>query len=82
MPPPSNPTISTITSVPKNQNQSPFGMHTSHSTSKDHISQTTAAAAPTDFAEDPFKDYRYEDPFNIKDPFGEDDDGEKSSDGK
>ncbi|XP_055310791.1 epidermal growth factor receptor substrate 15-like 1 isoform X2 [Sitodiplosis mosellana] len=25
----------------------------------------------TDFAEDPFKDYRYEDPFNIEDPFAD-----------
>lgn len=28
---------------------------------------------PTDFKDDPFKDYRYEDPFNIKDPFTDDD---------
>ncbi|XP_023162573.2 epidermal growth factor receptor substrate 15-like 1 isoform X2 [Drosophila hydei] len=28
---------------------------------------------PTDFKDDPFKDYRYEDPFNIKDPFADDD---------
>ncbi|KAH8329473.1 hypothetical protein KR074_011523 [Drosophila pseudoananassae] len=28
---------------------------------------------PTDFKDDPFKDYRYEDPFSIKDPFAEDD---------
>ncbi|XP_030379532.1 epidermal growth factor receptor substrate 15-like 1 isoform X2 [Scaptodrosophila lebanonensis] len=27
---------------------------------------------PTDFKDDPFKDYRYEDPFNIKDPFADD----------
>lgn len=25
----------------------------------------------SDFAEDPFKDYRYEDPFNIEDPFAD-----------
>lgn len=25
----------------------------------------------TDFVEDPFKDYRYEDPFNIDDPFAD-----------
>lgn len=25
----------------------------------------------TDFAEDPFKDYRYEDPFSIQDPFAD-----------
>ncbi|XP_060655419.1 epidermal growth factor receptor substrate 15-like 1 isoform X1 [Drosophila nasuta] len=28
---------------------------------------------PTDFKDDPFKDYRYEDPFNIKDPFADED---------
>ncbi|XP_032591346.1 epidermal growth factor receptor substrate 15-like 1 isoform X2 [Drosophila grimshawi] len=28
---------------------------------------------PTDFKDDPFKDYRYEDPFNIKDPFSDED---------
>ncbi|EDW92599.2 epidermal growth factor receptor substrate 15-like 1 isoform X1 [Drosophila yakuba] len=33
---------------------------------------------PTDFKDDPFKDYRYEDPFSIKDPFAEDDDEEVS----
>lgn len=39
-------------------------------------STTTTTAAvppvingPTDFSDDPFKDYRYEDPFSIKDPF-------------
>lgn len=38
----------------------------------------TGAAAPSanvtsaDFVVDPFKDYRYEDPFNIKDPFDDD----------
>lgn len=30
-------------------------------------------SGPTDFSDDPFKDYRYEDPFNIKDPFADDD---------
>lgn len=29
-------------------------------------------AAAVDFVEDPFKDYRYEDPFNIEDPFADD----------
>lgn len=29
--------------------------------------------AAVDFFDDPFKDYRYEDPFNIKDPFDDDD---------
>lgn len=35
----------------------------------------TIGGAPTavDFVEDPFKDYRYEDPFNIEDPFADDD---------
>lgn len=26
-------------------------------------------SSPLDFTEDPFRDYRYEDPFNIEDPF-------------
>ncbi|RVE47953.1 hypothetical protein evm_007361 [Chilo suppressalis] len=29
------------------------------------------AASAMDFTEDPFKDYRYEDPFNIEDPFAD-----------
>ncbi|KMY96426.1 epidermal growth factor receptor substrate 15-like 1 isoform X4 [Drosophila simulans] len=33
---------------------------------------------PTDFKDDPFKDYRYEDPFSIKDPFAEEDEEELS----
>lgn len=33
-------------------------------------SQPTKAS---DFADDPFKNYRYEDVFNIEDPFAEDD---------
>ncbi|XP_022228793.2 epidermal growth factor receptor substrate 15-like 1 isoform X2 [Drosophila obscura] len=32
---------------------------------------------PTDFKDDPFKDYRYEDPFSIKDPFADDDEEEQ-----
>lgn len=32
-----------------------------------------------DFAEDPFKDYRYEDVFNIEDPFADDDTDERNS---
>lgn len=36
------------------------------------------AAPPVDFKDDPFKNYRYEDPFNIKDPF--EDDGEQPAD--
>ncbi|KAH8339721.1 hypothetical protein KR074_012216 [Drosophila pseudoananassae] len=38
----------------------------------------THITGPTDFNDDPFKDYRYEDPFSIKDPFAEDDEGEAS----
>ncbi|XP_043645666.1 epidermal growth factor receptor substrate 15-like 1 isoform X4 [Drosophila teissieri] len=40
---------------------------------------------PTDFKDDPFKDYRYEDPFSIKDPFADDDEevsGAKAADHK
>lgn len=36
-----------------------------------------AVKIPADFADDPFKDYRYEDPFSIKDPFAD-----ESIDGK
>jgi len=36
---------------------------------------------PTDFKDDPFKDYRYEDPFSIKDPFAEEGE-EELSEGK
>lgn len=32
-----------------------------------------------DFTEDPFKDYRYEDTFNIEDPFDDDDNAEESN---
>uniref|UniRef100_A0A182PFS9 Epidermal growth factor receptor substrate 15-like 1 n=1 Tax=Anopheles epiroticus TaxID=199890 RepID=A0A182PFS9_9DIPT len=38
------------------------------------VAQLSAAPTPTpvaDFADDPFKDYRYEDPFNIEDPFAD-----------
>lgn len=28
-------------------------------------------AGLSDFVDDPFKDYRYEDPFNIEDPFAD-----------
>nr|XP_016928838.1 epidermal growth factor receptor substrate 15-like 1 isoform X4 [Drosophila suzukii] len=34
---------------------------------------------PTDFKDDPFKDYRYEDPFSIKDPFADDEEEEPSA---
>lgn len=32
-------------------------------------------AAAVDFFDDPFKDYRYEDPFSIKDPFSDEVEG-------
>ncbi|XP_041780360.1 epidermal growth factor receptor substrate 15-like 1 isoform X2 [Anopheles merus] len=42
----------------------------------------SSSAAPTpvpvaDFADDPFKDYRYEDPFNIEDPFADTEEDDK-----
>ncbi|XP_069964511.1 epidermal growth factor receptor substrate 15-like 1 isoform X2 [Bactrocera oleae] len=37
-------------------------------------SRTSIISGPTDFSDDPFKDYRYEDPFSIKDPFADDED--------
>ncbi|XP_058981636.1 epidermal growth factor receptor substrate 15-like 1 isoform X3 [Musca domestica] len=47
-------------------------------TTTDHFSTIKSTSSiisgPTDFNDDPFKDYRYEDPFNIKDPFADDDD--------
>lgn len=49
----------------------------------DHFSTIKSTSSiitgPTDFKDDPFKNYRYEDPFNIKDPF-DDDDEEFSTD--
>ncbi|KAL1448849.1 hypothetical protein WDU94_000103 [Cyamophila willieti] len=36
-------------------------------------SNTSTLPPLTDFTDDPFKDYRYEDPFNIVDPFSDDD---------
>lgn len=42
------------------------------------IAATTTTAV--DFVDDPFKDYRYEDPFNIDDPFADDDGGTSSED--
>ncbi|XP_054736827.1 epidermal growth factor receptor substrate 15-like 1 isoform X3 [Anastrepha obliqua] len=36
-------------------------------------SRASIIIGPTDFSDDPFKDYRYEDPFSIKDPFADDD---------
>ncbi|CAD7014874.1 unnamed protein product [Ceratitis capitata] len=35
-------------------------------------SRASIISGPTDFSDDPFKDYRYEDPFSIKDPFADD----------
>uniref|UniRef100_A0A182TQ57 Epidermal growth factor receptor substrate 15-like 1 n=1 Tax=Anopheles melas TaxID=34690 RepID=A0A182TQ57_9DIPT len=44
----------------------------------------SSSAAPTpvpvaDFADDPFKDYRYEDPFNIEDPFADTEEDDKQA---
>ena len=36
----------------------------------------------TDFQEDPFKNYRYEDPFMIEDPFKDENGNEKAEKGK
>ncbi|KAH8346391.1 hypothetical protein KR084_010489 [Drosophila pseudotakahashii] len=41
-------------------------------------SQKAPITGPTDFKDDPFKDYRYEDPFSIKDPFADDEEEEPS----
>lgn len=35
----------------------------------------TAMTTAVDFFDDPFKDYRYEDPFSIKDPFSDEVEG-------
>uniref|UniRef100_A0A182JUQ1 Epidermal growth factor receptor substrate 15-like 1 n=1 Tax=Anopheles christyi TaxID=43041 RepID=A0A182JUQ1_9DIPT len=46
------------------------------------VAQLSAAPTPVpvaDFADDPFKDYRYEDPFNIEDPFADTEDDDKRS---
>uniref|UniRef100_A0A1Q3FXS5 Putative epidermal growth factor receptor substrate 15-like 1 n=1 Tax=Culex tarsalis TaxID=7177 RepID=A0A1Q3FXS5_CULTA len=43
-------------------------------------SAVSAVAAAVDFVEDPFKDYRYEDPFSIEDPFADDASGEDVGD--
>lgn len=40
-------------------------------TSRTHTAPTVTPKLP-DFTEDPFRDYRYEDPFNIVDPFADD----------
>ncbi|XP_011704328.1 PREDICTED: epidermal growth factor receptor substrate 15-like 1 isoform X3 [Wasmannia auropunctata] len=44
-------------------------MASSRATSKIHV--TMAQPKLSDFTEDPFRDYRYEDPFNITDPFAD-----------
>ncbi|XP_076664292.1 epidermal growth factor receptor pathway substrate 15 isoform X2 [Andrena cerasifolii] len=40
--------------------------------SKAHTTASTVTPKLPDFTEDPFRDYRYEDPFNIADPFADD----------
>ncbi|XP_055374654.1 uncharacterized protein DDB_G0283357 isoform X2 [Condylostylus longicornis] len=44
------------------------------------IPVTSTVPAPTEFADDPFKDYRYEDIFNIEDPFADDDNDDDAED--
>lgn len=55
-----------------------FGTQTANKSESDQFGTVTSTSStitgPTDFKDDPFKDYRYEDPFNIKDPFDDDDD--------
>ncbi|XP_062547688.1 epidermal growth factor receptor substrate 15-like 1 isoform X2 [Armigeres subalbatus] len=48
--------------------------------SKTATISTTPTVTAVDFTDDPFKDYRYEDPFNIQDPFADDDEGTSSED--
>ncbi|XP_075167068.1 epidermal growth factor receptor pathway substrate 15 isoform X3 [Haematobia irritans] len=65
-------TINTTNSnVTNNNNNNPSMTVDNYSTIK---SISSIISGPTDFNDDPFKDYRYEDPFNIKDPFADDDD--------
>lgn len=54
-----------------NMNNNASGVTDHFSTIK---STSSIISGPTEFKDDPFKDYRYEDPFNIKDPFADDDD--------
>lgn len=53
----------------------PLSFSPSHISAPSHLSHTLYCAQterkPLDFTEDPFKDYRYEDPFNIEDPFAD-----------
>ncbi|XP_055539041.1 epidermal growth factor receptor substrate 15-like 1 isoform X2 [Wyeomyia smithii] len=55
--------------------KSSSGLSSSPAPSASSEASKTAAASAVDFVEDPFKDYRYEDPFNIDDPFADDDVG-------
>ncbi|KRG04169.1 uncharacterized protein Dmoj_GI19514, isoform C [Drosophila mojavensis] len=50
-----------------------FGGSNVSSINKPAATPVPIIQGPTDFNDDPFKDYRYEDPFNIKDPFADDD---------
>ncbi|XP_059226349.1 epidermal growth factor receptor substrate 15-like 1 isoform X3 [Stomoxys calcitrans] len=63
----SNPKNSTTTT---SNNNNPLPTVDNYSTIK---SVSSIISGPTEFNDDPFKDYRYEDPFNIKDPFADDD---------
>lgn len=49
--------------------RTPTNTHLSHSLT--HTLCCVQTRAAIDFADDPFKDYRYEDPFNIEDPFSD-----------
>lgn len=74
----------TINSIVTTANNSDASFATAFEDSPEIVSPTTTTTAPTastnaavvdpktDFATDPFKDYRYEDPFNIIDPFDDD----------
>ncbi|KAH8314480.1 hypothetical protein KR059_009616 [Drosophila kikkawai] len=58
-----------------------FGAANSSSSSQ-QAPTPSLITGPTDFKDDPFKDYRYEDPFSIKDPFADDDEGDLEGPGK
>lgn len=45
--------------------------HTSVHASHSHFCYVQSQRAAMEFTDDPFKDYRYEDPFNIEDPFAD-----------
>ncbi|KAH8375470.1 hypothetical protein KR200_008230 [Drosophila serrata] len=59
-----------------------FGAANSSSSSSQQAATPSLITGPTDFKDDPFKDYRYEDPFSIKDPFADDDEGDLEGLGK